>query len=362
MPRSPQRSEPAVHVSPRAVQSEARRRLPPEVYDYFAGGAGDEITLRANEAAFARIGLVPRVLRSAAQRDLAIELLGCRASLPALIAPTAFHRLAHAEGERATARAAAACGAIYIVSMAATTAIEDIAAAGDTSRLWFQLSIQPDLGFTESIVRRAEAAGCRALVVSADAPAFGRRERDLRNGFTDLPPGMCCENLRERLPSGELGRARDIVFSPEISWKHFDWLREITRLPISLKGVVHPEDARLAVARGADALFVSNHGGRQLDTVPATIDLLPAVAEAVAGKIPLVLDGGVRRGTDIVKALALGATAVAIGRPVLWGLATGGEAGVALVLETLRAELDLALVLCGCRGAQDVTRDLVSVR
>ena len=347
------------------LESEAQRHLDPAVYDFFAGGADDEITLRANEAAFAHLSLVPRVLRGRVKQGLEVTLLGSCASLPVLLAPTAFHRLAHPDGERATARAAAAAKTIMVVSMASTVAIEEVAAASsevaaDTRpNLWFQLYIQPDLGFTEAIIRRVEAAGCTALVISVDSPAFGRRERDLRNGFGDLPPGMCCENLREPLAGGGLGPARQIVFSPELSWEHIDWLRKATKLRIALKGVMHPDDARLAVSHGADALLVSNHGGRQLDTVPAAIELLPPIADAVGGSIPLLLDGGIRRGTDVLKALALGAAAVAIGRPVLWALAVAGEPGVTQMLEMLRAEIDRALALCGCGSLRDLNPDFV---
>jgi len=360
------------------LQAQARTRLPEAVYDFFAGGADGEITLRANETAFGRIGLIPRVLRGAAQRDLGLTLLGCPSSMPVVIAPTAFHRLAHPDGERATARAAAAAGVIMVVSMAATVPIEEVAcAAGGSpllprsgsplsplsgsplphlsgSPLWFQLCIQPDRGFTEELVRRAEAAGCTALVLSVDSPVFGRRERDLRNGFVDLPGGVCAENMRD-----SSGRVRRIEFSPEIGWRDVEWLRELTALPVVLKGVMHRADAALAVRRGAAAIIVSNHGGRQLDTVPAAIDLLPPIADAVGGRIPVLLDGGIRRGTDVVKALALGATAVGIGRPVLWGLALAGEDGVGQVLELLRADLDRTLALCGCASLADVTPGLV---
>jgi 4-hydroxymandelate oxidase len=346
-------------LSLRELEAEARRLLDPAIYDYFAGGADDEVTLRANESAFTRIGLVPRVLCGGGKPELGITLLGSRVSMPVLIAPTAFHRLAHSDGERATVRAATAAGTIMIVSMASTVPIEEVAsearaaAAGAGTRLWFQLYFQPDLQFTEAIIRRAEAAGCSALVVTVDSPVFGRRERDLRNGFEDLPPGMCCENLRE--PGG----VREIAFSPEFSWNHIDWLRKVTSLKIVLKGIVHPADAQLAVRNGADAVIVSNHGGRQLDTVPATIDLLPAVVNAIDGRIPVLVDGGIRRGTDVVKALALGASAVAVGRPVLWGLAVGGEAGVKQVLEMLRSEVDRAFALCGCSSPRDLSRDLL---
>lgn len=350
-------------LSLRDFQCEARRRLDPVVYDFFAGGADDEVTLRANQAAFLRIGLVPRVLCGRAQRDLGISLLGSSVSMPILLAPTAFHRLAHPDGERATARAAAAAKTVMVVSMASTVAIEEIAAAArgvpeSSPSLWFQLYIQPDLGFTEMIVRRAEAAGCSAVVVSVDSPVFGRRERDLHNGFNDLPAGMCCENLRE-FGGKSKSAPRKILFSPELSWREIEWLRKTTNLKVALKGIMHPEDARLAVQYGIDAIFVSNHGGRQLDTVPAAIDLLPPIADAVGGRIPLVQDGGIRRGTDVVKALALGATAVAIGRPTLWGLAVAGENGVTQVLEILRSELDRVLTLCGCQSVTNVSHDLV---
>jgi 4-hydroxymandelate oxidase len=351
----------------RDMEVQAQRQLDPAVYDYFSGGSDDEVTACSNEAAFARIGLLPRVLRGAGPAKLEITLLGCRLSMPVLIGPTAFHRLAHPEGERATARAATAAGTIMIVSMASTVAIEEVAdaareTAGGEANLWFQIYLQPDLGFTESVIRRAETAGCSAIVVTVDSPTFGRRERDLSNGFNDLPSGMCCENLREPINANGDGKVRKIVFSPEFSWKDIEWLRKVTELKIVLKGIVHPEDAKLALRHGVNAVLVSNHGGRQLDTVPATIDLLPAIVDAVDGRIPLLLDGGIRRGTDALKALALGADAVAIGRPVLWGLALAGEAGVAQVLAMLRSELDRALTLCGCSSVCDLTPGLLQFR
>jgi 4-hydroxymandelate oxidase len=350
----------------REFEAEARRRLDPVVYDFFAGGADDEMTVRMNEAAFARVVLIPRVLRTVNQRTLDVVLLGCRNSMPVLLAPTAFHRLAHPDGERATARAAAAAGIIMIVSMASTVAIAEVASAAREATsaepcLWFQLYIQPDLGFTEAILQCAEAAGCKAIVVTVDSPMLGRRERDLRNGFVDLPPGICCENLRDRR-AGQPDVVRHIIMSPNLSWDHIDWLRRATALPIVLKGVLHPEDAAIALEHGVDALIVSNHGGRQLDTAAATLEQLPEITEAVDGRLPILLDGGVRRGTDVIKALALGATAVAIGRPVIWGLAVNGEAGVASVLEMLRAELDQTLALCGCGSLSQISRDLVRMR
>jgi 4-hydroxymandelate oxidase len=341
-------------VTLRELEAEARRRLDPVHYDFFAGGADDEITLRRNEAAFARIALMPRTLCGSATRNLELVLLGCRSSMPVLIAPTAFHRLAHPDGECATARAAASSGIIMIASMASTVAIDAIAnAARERARdaaLWFQLYIQPDRGFTEAVIRCAEDAGCRAVVVTVDSPVLGRRERDVRNGFLDLPPDLCCENMRDVAADGS-ATVRPIAMCADLSWDSIDWLRETTALPIVLKGILHPADASLALHHGADAIVVSNHGGRQLDSTPATIDLLPEIVDALGGRIPVLV--------DVVKALALGASAVAIGRPVIWGLAAAGETGVARVLEMLRAELERTLALCGCGSVADVTRDLV---
>jgi 4-hydroxymandelate oxidase len=331
----------------------ARERLDPVRYDYFAGGADDELTVRANEDVFTCLRLRPRVLRGSGGRTpAAVTLAGTPVSCPVLIAPTAFHRLAHPDGEVATARAAAATGTTMILSMASTVAVEEVAATG--ARLWFQLYLQPDRGFTAAVVKRAEAAGCQALVVTVDSPVFGRHVRDLRNGFTDLPTGFVCENMRDAD-----GSVRDIEFAAGLGWADIDWLRSVTGLPVIVKGVLHPEDARLAVEHGVAAIIVSNHGGRQLDTAVTTLEALPAIADAVGERVPLVLDGGVRRGTDVVKACALGASAVAVGRPVVWGLALDGADGVEWVLSTLLAELDRALALCGADSVAALTPDLV---
>lgn len=330
----------------------ARERLEPARYDYFAGGADDELTARANEEVFTRLRLLPRVLRGNRGRTLAVTLAGTPASCPVLIAPTAFHRLAHPDGEVATAHAAAATGTIMTVSMASTVAVEDVAATG--AALWFQLYPQSDRGFTTALVKRAEAAGCRALVVTVDSPVFGRHTRDLWNGFTDLPRGFVCENMRDAD-----GVVRDIEFVEGLTWSDLDWLRSVTGLPVVVKGVLHPGDAALAVEHGVAAIVVSNHGGRQLDTAVTAVEALPAIADAVGGRVPLIVDGGVRRGTDVVKACALGADAVAIGRPVVWGLALDGAAGVEWVLSTLRTELDRALALCGACSVAELTPELV---
>ncbi|MBT0773871.1 alpha-hydroxy-acid oxidizing protein [Kineosporia sp. J2-2] len=344
---------PGKRLSLADVEREAATVLDPVHADFFAGAAGDESTARANLAAFERIRLRPRVLRDVSARSLATSLLGRPNSMPVLLSPTAFHRLAHPAGEPATARAAEAAGVTMVVSMAATTRLEEVAA--HTTRPWLQLYLQPDQDFTRHLVRRAGRAGYGALVVTVDSPVFGRRERDHRNGFHDLPGGLRCENLVD-----DAGVLRDIVMDAGLTWDAVARLRETTDLPILLKGVLHPDDARLAVEHGVDGLFVSNHGGRQLDGAIATADALPGVAAVVPQGFPLIVDGGVRRGIDVVRALALGATAVGIGRPVLWGLAAAGQDGVREVLELLRTELDEAMALCGARSPGELGPDVLA--
>ncbi len=343
----------------------ARERLDAVAYDYFAGGANDEVTLRANRAAFEGLRLLPRVLVDASHRDLTTTILGTPVALPVLIAPTALHRLAHAEGELATARAAREAGIIMILSTLSTTPLEEVAAAAGPA--WFQLYIYRDRGLTRELLGRVEAAGYRALVVTVDAPLLGRRERDVRNGFR-LPEGIALANVAPQglggFPDapGESGLAAYFAaqLDPSLTWPDLDWLAGATGLPVLVKGIHRADDAVRAVEHGAAGVIVSNHGGRQLDTVPAGIELLPPIADAVAGRAEILVDGGVRRGTDIVKALALGARAVLLGRPILWGLAADGAAGVSRVLRLLRAEFDLALALCGCPSVSDVDRSLVS--
>ena len=343
----------------------AREKLTREAYDYYAGGANDEITLRANRASYADIALHYPVLRDVSSRDTSVEVLGERIAFPVMVAPTAFHRLACAEGECATARAAARAGTIIVLSTLATTVIEDVAAAAAGPK-WFQLYIYKDRGATADLIRRAESAGCRALVLTVDAQVWGRREADVRNNFK-LPDGLTVANLTEHakdmfpagIPGSGLAAYVAQMLDPSLSWRDLAWLREQTKLPILLKGIVRADDAKLAVEHGVDGVIVSNHGGRQLDTAPATITALPRMVEAVAGKIPVLIDGGVRRGTDVVKSIALGAQAVLIGRPILWGLAADGEEGAYRVLEMLRAEFDLAMALCGARTVREIDRNLV---
>lgn len=353
-------------ISIRAFETAAQEKLSSMAFHYYQGGSYDEITLVENEAAYDRLRLYHRVLRDVSERDLATELLDSRISMPVLVAPTAFHRLAHPEGELATARAADAAGTIMTLSTLSNCSIEEVAAVVD-GPLWFQLYVYRDREATRGLVERAEAAGCSAIVLTVDAQVWPTRERDVLHRF-HLPGGLRVANLmpagfEQILPSeSDSGLADYVVslFDPTLDWSDLAWLAEISSLPVVIKGVVHADDAKLAIEHGAAGIIVSNHGGRQLDTSVATIDALPAVAEAVDGRIPVLVDGGVRRGTDVLKALALGARAVLVGRPALWGLAVNGEQGVGQVLEILRREFDVALGLCGCRSCDEVDRDLVA--
>ncbi|MBP2231040.1 4-hydroxymandelate oxidase [Azospirillum agricola] len=333
-------------------EAHAQARMTEQAWAYIAGGSADEITVRWNQEAFARLKLQARALPDVRDVDTRVALFGQTLAHPILLAPTAYHKLAHPDGERATVLAAAALEAAMVVSTQASVSLEDVAAEARSAQsqapLWFQLYLQADHGLSGALVRRAEAAGYRALVVTVDAPV-SLRNREQRVGFT-LPPGIEAVNLRGQPAPPAPGDARDALrhlLATAAGWPDIAWLRGFTKLPILVKGITNPEDAERAVAHGADGVIVSNHGGRVLDTVPATIDVLPAIADRVAGRVPLLLDGGVRRGTDIVKALALGASAVLIGRPYLHGLAVGGAVGVAHVLTILRTELEVAMVLTG---------------
>lgn len=348
-----------------ALEAEARARLPRDVYDYYAGAAWDGVTLRENRAAYARLALHYRVLRDVSARSTACELFGVPLAMPILAAPTAFHCLACEEGEPATARGVGAAGSLMVLSSLSTRPLEEVAAAA-TGPLWFQLYIQKDRGFTRELVARAVAAGYRALVVTTDTPCWGVRENDLRNGF-HLPPGLEPINLTTA-PAGDGARTHhgagmteilSWMLDPALTWRDLEWLAAEAGVPVLVKGICHPDDAREALARGAAGVIVSNHGGRQLDSAPATISVLPAIAEAVAGAAPVLIDGGIRRGADVLKALALGAQAALVGRPILWGLATGGAAGVTRALEFLHHELDLAQALAGCPSLSDLPPDLV---
>lgn len=343
----------------------AKERLSPLAWDYYSSGALDEITLRDNREAFERIAIRYHVLAGTAERDLSAQVLGERHDLPILIAPTAFARLAHDEGERAVARAAAAEGVTQVLSTLSTISLEDVSKAAPDGNRWFQLYVFKDRGLTADLVRRAEASGYQAIVMTVDAPMLGKRERDARNRFS-LPDGITAANLSTqlaRIPSdgtdSGLFQFFTSVLDPGLTWDDVEWLTSLTTLPVLVKGVVRGDDAERAIERGCAGVIVSNHGGRQLDTAISSIDALPEVAEAVDGRGAVLVDGGIRRGSDIVKSLALGANAVLVGRPILWGLAVGGEDGVRSVLQILRAEFDLAMALCGASSVEELWPDLL---
>lgn len=361
------RGLPGGSINLRELEELARAHLSPMAYDYYASGAQDEHTLRENVAAWSHIPLRYRVLVDVSARDISTTVLGAPVSMPVLVAPTAFHRLACAEGEIATARAAAGARTVMVLSSLSNTRVEEVCAAGAGGVVWFQLYVYRDRGATEALVARAEAAGARAIVLTVDAPLLGRRERDVRNRFC-LPEGLRVENMSaaghgDVLRAGaDSGLATYVAekLDPALSWKDVAWLRGVTRLPVLVKGLVRPDDARRAIDHGANGIVVSNHGGRQLDGAPATASVLGPIADAVDGRVEVLVDGGVRRGTDVIKALSLGARAVLVGRPILWGLAVGGSDGARAVLDTLRDEIDQSMALCGCARLEDATRDLIA--
>ncbi len=328
----------------------AQRVMSTVAWEYVAAAAADEITARENQMAFTRLRLAPRALVDVSKLDTRVTLLGRELAHPILLAPTGYHKLAHPEGELATARGAAEAQATFVLSTVATVSIEEVAAA-TASPLWFQLYVQTDRGFTRELVSRAEAAGYEALVLTVDTPVLGPRYRELRANF-NLPAGVERANFRGRVGATGSHRATEgSIFSAtldaSLTWKDVEWLRSITKLPVLLKGIINPLDAALAAQSGAAGIIVSNHGGRNLDTAPATIEALPRVVANVAGKIPVLVDGGIRHGTDVLKALALGANAVLIGRPYVYGLAVDGARGVARIVGMLRRELEMTMAHCG---------------
>ena len=343
-------------LSVRDYQRRAAEQLDPGAYGYYAGGSGDELTLRDNVAAFQRWQLRPRVLVDVAGCTTDTTVLGHELSMPLVIAPVAFQRVAHPDGEVGMARAAHSAGTAVCLSTFATSTFEEVAQTG--AQRWFQLYVFRDEQLTADLVARGRDAGFTALLLTVDTPVLARRERDHRTGFT-IPPNIAVASL------GQGGITPSEAFaqvSSSVSWQDVERLASQSGLPVVVKGILTAEDARLACEHGAAGLVVSNHGGRQLDGVSATIDALPEVVDAVDGRIEVLLDGGVRRGTDVVKALALGARAVLAGRAPLWGLAVDGEAGARAVLELLREEILVALKLAGCSSPTDVTRDRVQPR
>ncbi|KAF0912077.1 hypothetical protein E2562_012976 [Oryza meyeriana var. granulata] len=342
-------------------QAIAKQKLPKMIYDYYASGAEDEWTLKENREAFSRILFRPRILIDVSKIDMSTTVLGFKISMPIMIAPSAMQKMAHPEGEYATARAASAAGTIMTLSSWATSSVEEVASTGPGIR-FFQLYVYKDRNVVEQLVRRAERAGFKAIALTVDTPRLGRREADIKNRFV-LPPYLTLKNF-EGLDLGKMDKSNDSGLASYVagqidrtlSWKDVKWLQSITSLPILVKGVITAEDARLAVHSGAAGIIVSNHGARQLDYVPATISALEEVVTAAQGRIPVYLDGGVRRGTDVFKALALGAAGVFIGRPVVFSLAAAGEAGVRNVLRMLREEFELTMALSGCTSLADITR------
>lgn len=337
----------------------AEGRIPAPARAYIDGAGADGLTAAANLAAWQDIALQGRVLRDLRQANTACRLLGEDLAHPLLLAPCAYHGLLHPQGEHATALGAAAAEALMVVSTQAGISLEDIAAQAQ-GRLWFQLYLQPRREDSLALLRRAEAAGYRALVVTVDAPVNGLRNIEQRAGF-QLPDGLRPVNLdgmQGPTIQPRAGRAATFLGLMDHAprWEDIAWLRQSTRLPILLKGITAPDDARIALDEGMDGIIVSNHGGRALDTLPATARILPRIAEAIQGRLPLLVDGGIRRGTDVLKALALGAQAVLIGRPQLHGLAVGGPAGVAHMIGILRAELEVAMALTGCASLTDIDR------
>jgi 4-hydroxymandelate oxidase len=334
-------------------------------FDHLSGGADDERTLRENLVAFQRIQLLPRVLKDVTRCDLSTSVLGQRLTMPVILAPVACHRLFHPEGEFAVARAAAAAGIVMTVSTGASYSLEEVAASSPGSR-WFQLYAYQDRGITRGLVERAEAAGYQAICLTVDSPVSGRRERDLRSGFI-RPKAFLYKTLVDvgfKDLSPELDEEQLLAFAGKsltvaLTWDYLDWLRSLTRLPFLLKGILCQQDALTAASKGIEGIIVSNHGGRQLDGTPASIDVLQGIAEAIDGRSEVLVDSGVRRGTDMLKALALGAKAVLIGRPYIWGLAVDGEAGVKRVLDLLREEFLIAMSLAGCVTVDEINRELI---
>jgi isopentenyl diphosphate isomerase/L-lactate dehydrogenase-like FMN-dependent dehydrogenase len=364
---------PAQPVAPEELEERARAVLPERAYVYVAGGAGGEDTARANRDAFRRWRIVPRLLRDVSRRDLAVELLGRRLPAPVLVAPVGVQGMLHPEAELATARAARSLGVPLVLSTVSSTPLEAVAEALGESPRWFQLYWPKDRALAASLVGRAERAGFSALVVTLDTYLYGWRERDLQLAWLPFAHGLGIANYvsdpafraalpapPEKDPAAAARHFLAVVSNPALTWGDLAWLRRQTRLPVLLKGILHPDDARRAVDHGIEGVIVSNHGGRQVDGAVASLDALPAVAEAVAGRAAVLFDGGIRRGADVFKALALGAKAVLLGRPYCWGLAVGGEQGVREVLRNLLADVELTLGLAGCASCADVTRDCLA--
>ncbi|XP_034208456.1 peroxisomal (S)-2-hydroxy-acid oxidase GLO4 isoform X1 [Prunus dulcis] len=349
-------------VNVNEFQELARQALPKMYYDFYTGGAEDQHTLKENVAAFRRIMLRPRVLVDVSRIDMSTTILGYKISAPIMIAPTAMHQLAHPEGEVATARAAAACNTIMILSNMSTCTVEEVASSCNAVR-FFQLYVLKRRDISAQIVHRVEKNGYKAIVLTVDTPRLGRREADIKNRMV-APQLRNFEGLLSTEVDTDKGSNLEAlikgIYDTSLSWEDIGWLKSITNLPILIKGVLTHENARKAVEVGVAGIVVSNHGARQLDYTPATISVLEEVVHAVGGRVPVLFDGGVRRGTDVFKALALGAQAVLVGRPVVYGLAANGERGVRRVIEMLKDEFELTMALSGCPNVKDITRSHVT--
>uniref|UniRef100_A0A023F7T5 (S)-2-hydroxy-acid oxidase n=1 Tax=Triatoma infestans TaxID=30076 RepID=A0A023F7T5_TRIIF len=342
----------------------ALTKLPKPAADYYGAGACGEHTLQLNKSAFQRLRIRPRVLRDITIRDTSCEILGSKVEIPIGVSPSAMQKMAHPEGECANARAVGEKGSVYILSTLSTSSLEEVAEAAPDTIKWFQLYIYYNRDSTKELIKRAENAGYKALVVTVDANVLGLRYADTKNKFV-LPPHLRLANFsgKESEMNATSGSAltsyTDSEFDSSVNWEDIKWLKSITNLPIVLKGIQTSDDAVIAATVGVEAIMVSNHGARQLDTAPASIEALPEIARAVGNKCEIYLDGGVRYGTDVFKALALGAKMVFIGRPALWGLACGGQKGVKKVLDILHNEFSITLGLAGCNSLEDITKTMV---
>ncbi|MEP0823615.1 MAG: alpha-hydroxy-acid oxidizing protein [Ignavibacterium sp.] len=363
---------PRFPVSPEELENKARSVLSREAYDYVAGGAGAEITIRKNREAFERIAILPRMLRDVAERSLEISVLGARFPYPFLLAPIGVQGIVHREGEVAVARAAASLGVPMVLSTASSRSLEEVADALGSVPRWYQLYWPKDPGIAKSFLHRASAAGYSAIVVTLDTTILAWRDRDIRNAYL---PFLAAEGIAnytsdpvfrkgldrspEEFPMGAVRHFARNFSNPALTWKDLRWLRKQTNLPILLKGILHPDDARKAVRAGVDGIIVSNHGGRQLDGALAALDALPGIVSVAGRKLDVLFDSGIRRGSDVFKAMALGAKGVLLGRPYLWALAAAGEAGVRNFLQNFIADLDLTLGLAGCRSWKEVNSTFV---
>ncbi|EDW02141.1 peroxisomal (S)-2-hydroxy-acid oxidase GLO5 [Drosophila grimshawi] len=346
-------------------EEKASSQLEKSTLDYYKSGAGEQFSLKLNREAFRRLRLRPRCLRDVSQPDISCQILGQQQKWPVGIAPTAMQKMAHPDGEIGNARAAGKAGSIFILSTLSTTSLEDLAAGAPDTHKWFQLYIYKDRSLTKKLVHRAEKANFKALVLTIDAPIFGHRRSDVRNKFS-LPSHLSLANFQGEQANGVVtmggsGINEYVVnqFDPSITWKDINWLKQLTSLPIIVKGVLTAEDAVLAREFGCAGIIVSNHGARQIDTVPASIEALPEVVKAVGKDLLVMLDGGIMQGNDIFKALALGAKTVFIGRPAVYGLAYNGERGVEELLSVLRKDFEITMALIGCQKLKDIQSNMV---